>query len=385
MFSRLFRFSSLIAIVAVTATIACSDGCDDEPEAPAAGERIPGVSYLQFGTYHLCTIDDDRKVWCTGQNHFGQLGDGTTHQQSELVEVAGLGEMAGLAVGHFDTTCAWNDDGELFCWGSNTHGVLADEDLTYSTTAVRIDGLPPVVDVDLGAFHACAVTAAGEVYCWGSNESGQIGAGEDIEEIIRAPRKVEGIDYAVRVGVGAEHSCALDQEGALYCWGSNQYGQVGLDLFGVLHVHHPDRVGEELGPVDDFDVAFQHTCATFGDSRQLHCWGRNQYGQFGLDDLDPRNKPAEVVEMIGVDEVATGEGQTCARIDNAVYCAGEVLRPVEEARETGEGYFFRKSAALEHAVELWGGILAICGPAHQHAIACRGVQAHDISGDIFED
>ena len=119
--------------------------------------------------------------------------------------------------------------------------------------------------------------------------------------------------------------------------------------------------------------------------RQLHCWGRNQYGQFGLDDLDPRNAPAEVSEMAYVDEVATAEGQSCARIDDDVYCAGEVLRPVETARETGEGYFFQESAALEHATELWGGILAICGRAQQHAVACRGVQAHDISGDIFEE
>lgn len=375
----------LLLLAAVFTIVACGDSCDDDAEEPGDVPRIPDVEYVQFGTYHVCTLDDDHKVWCTGQNHFGQLGDGTTHQQSDLGEVAGLGEMSGLAVGHFDTTCAWNDDGELYCWGSNTHGMLADEDLSYSTTPVRIDGLPPVVDVDLGAFHACAVTEAGELYCWGSHESGQLGVGEGAGELVRTPQKVQGLDHVVGVGTGGEHTCALDQSGILSCWGSNQFGQVGLDLFGVLHVHHPDRVGADLGEVHDFDVAFQHTCATFGENRLLHCWGRNQYGQFGLDDLDPRNKPAEVAEMAYVDEVATAVGQTCARIDDDVYCAGEVLRPVEVARETGEGYFFRKSAALKHATELWGGILAICGPADEHAIACRGVQAHDISGDIFEE
>lgn len=361
--------------------------CDSDDDEPVDDDGIPAVEFIEFGTYHLCVIDEDGQPWCTGQNHFGQLGDGTVEQQSELTEVTGLANIRGLSVGYFDATCAYDEHGAAYCWGNNARGLLADRDLSYSSTPVRIEGLPPVVDIDVGTSHVCAVTEAGQLYCWGNHESGQLGLGEQAAdgEVIAQPRRVAGIDDVTGVAVGDEHTCAADRSDALYCWGSNEYGQVGLDLFGVLQVYEPRRIDEQLGEVHDFDVSFQHACATFGQRRQLHCWGRNQYGQFGLDDLRSRNKPIEVAEMAYVDEVATGVGQSCARIDDDVYCAGEILRPVNTARETGDGYFFRRSAALRHATELWGGALAVCGPADEHAVACRGVEAEDISGELFDE
>ena len=372
------RHLIIIAILSLFVS-ACSDGCsEEEPEE----EPPPGVERLHFGTYHVCTLDDRQTVWCTGSNDYGQLGDGTTTKRSDLTEVAELGPMVGLAVGFFDTTCAWNDEGELFCWGNNDHGVLADDELEYSSTPVRIDELPPVVDVSLGAFHACALTEEQRVYCWGNHSRGQLGIDIGVGPIVYTPTEVELLPAARKVRAGGEHTCAIDQEGTLYCWGHNGFGQLGLgdDLPGTTI---PRVVEGAPGNAVDLEVAFRHSCAVFGERRELYCWGTNDYGQLGLDDLERRTTPTEVPEIAYVDELAVAGGQVCVRIDRRVYCAGEVLRPVEMARQTGDGYFFTPSQSLHHTTELWSGVLAVCGRAETHAIACRGVQHQALGGDLF--
>ncbi len=371
------RITALGIVFLITA-VGCSDGCGEPEEAD---EEAPQVERLHFGTYHVCTLDDNAQIWCTGDNAAGQLGDGTTTKRSHLTEVVDLGPMTGLAVGYFDTSCAWNDEGELFCWGNHEQGVLGNADEDSSTRPVRIEDLPPIIDVTLGAYHACALTEAGTVYCWGSNRAGQLGVGTGVGPIVDEPQKLEELESIQKIRAGGEHTCALDQQGTIYCWGNNDHGQLGLgELPGTTT---PEVLIEAPEGALDLEVSFRHSCALFGERRELYCWGNNDYGQFGLDDLESRSTPVEIPEIAYVDELAVGGGQICARIDDEVFCAGEVLRPVEVARQTGEGYFFTPSQALEHTTEMWSGVLAICGAADDRAIACRGVQHQDIAGDLF--
>src|SRR5690554_675797 len=88
---------------------------------------------------------------------------------------------------------------------------------------VPFDG---VVDVAAGLAHSCAVTGAGAVYCWGSNEYGQLGDGSSMDRV--TPVQVTGLDSGMQaVSVGRDHSCALSQGGAVWCWGRNSFGQLG--------------------------------------------------------------------------------------------------------------------------------------------------------------
>lgn len=369
-----------LATLLFIASISCGDGCEDKtPEDP------PGIELLQFGTYHVCTLDEKSQIWCTGKNSEGQLGDGTTSHRSELTQVVDLDAMTGLAVGYFDTTCAWNDDGHVYCWGNNEHRVLGDDDLELSSQPVRIDGLPPVIDVTLGAYHACALTESGHVYCWGNNVRGQLGIGRDAGAVVSTPQRVKHLENIRKIQAGGEYNCAFDANGALSCWGDNSHKQLGLGSVDVTTVDEPALLVLAPAKTYDLEVSFRHSCALFGERRELFCWGNNDYGQFGLDDLEPRNLPTAVPDIAYVDELATATGQVCARIDGEVYCAGEVLRPVEAARDSGEGYFFRPSQALKHTTELWSGVLAICGHSDEHAVACRGVQHTALSGEIFEE
>ncbi len=377
MASRCKRTGFLVVTALLLAS--CSDNCGTPPEPV---EDPPGIERIHFSTYHLCTLDEARKVWCAGGNASGQLGDGSTRERSGLVRAAGLEEMTGIAVGLFDTSCAWNDEGELYCWGNNDRHVLATDEFTNSARPVPIEDLPPIENVTLGAYHACALTKEAEVYCWGDNREGQAGLGDRVNQAT-TPTKVVELTDVKKVVAGAEHTCAITTGGILYCWGKNDHGQLGQGSDSLVRATSPQVVGLVPGPAVDLDLSFNHSCATFGERRRLYCWGNNDYGQLGVDDLESRNAPTEIPEIAYVDHLAAGGGQVCARVDEKVYCAGEVLRPVEVARQTGEGYLFRPSPALEDATELWSGVLAICGPLQNHSVACRGIEHRSLTGELF--
>ncbi len=135
-------------------------------------------------------------------------------------------------------TCAVDFEGAVRCFGDNSYGQLG----IGSRTPVGLDETPfeAGLDVPLGAparsisgglYHTCAVSTAGAVYCWGGNDSGQLGLGhtddwgDDPGEV---PEAVPLTDLAVQVVAGAAHTCALLTDGSVSCWGDGSVGQLGL-------------------------------------------------------------------------------------------------------------------------------------------------------------
>ncbi len=379
-----WRWAVVGWVMGWAALVGCTDGCQTSSEEVEAEGPPPATVKMQFGTFHACVLDEAQNIWCVGQNDRGQLGDGSTSSQSQLVQVYGDQEWVDVAVGYFDVTCGIDERSELYCWGNNAHGMLADDGLEMSSLPVPIEGMGEVRQVALGTSHGCALNEEGEVYCWGRNEQGQLGLGPDLPPVVWEPTRVEGLEGVEQVQVGAEYGCALTEGGEIYCWGTTVQGQVGADIFGELYADRPRQVSvEEDGESKQakaLAVGFDHACALFGERRQLYCWGRNRYGQLGLSDLDSRNAPAKVVEMAYVDEVAVATGQSCARIEDQVYCAGEVFVEADEVEAGDGGTYFSPSHALRQAETLWSGVVGVCGPAggpQGDAVACRGVQRSD--------
>ncbi|MDF2693896.1 MAG: repeat domain protein, partial [Labilithrix sp.] len=124
--------------------------------------------------------------------------------------------------------CAVSTDGRLFCWGRAGNAMLG---LGY----VRDERLPVEVSlaerwphqVSLTESHSCAATTQGSVYCWGGlNERGQLGVAQ--EGVTLVPRRAEGLpEDIVSVAVGFHSTCALAKNGVVWCWGWNDYGQLG--------------------------------------------------------------------------------------------------------------------------------------------------------------
>ncbi len=125
--------------------------------------------------HHACAVLSDGSVWCWGTNGSGQLGDGTMTTSMVPVNVAGLGDAVGVAVGS-DHSCARLRDGSVWCWGANYSGQLGGPAGANMLQPVQVQGIPPADDLVTGCDYSC-IRSASEIWCWGDNSHGALGDG----------------------------------------------------------------------------------------------------------------------------------------------------------------------------------------------------------------
>jgi alpha-tubulin suppressor-like RCC1 family protein len=125
-----------------------------------------------------------------------------------------------------EQTCAAAAKNRVWCWGYNQVGLGDEAHTRQSSVPVKIS-LLAVTALATGAMHACAVQYNGRrVECWGQNGMGQLGDGRQEGEA-RIPVHPPGMTGVVALSAGATHTCAIKDDGSLWCWGLNAHGQLG--------------------------------------------------------------------------------------------------------------------------------------------------------------
>jgi uncharacterized protein YjdB len=218
-----------------------------------------------------------------------------------------------------------------------TSGVLADTVLFFQVGPVKWDGLAA------GRAHTCGFAGdeyggvTSDVYCWGDNSRGQLGLPSSVADSpvpVRVP--LDGVTVA-QVSAGDDYTCARTFTATVYCWGSNQYGQLGYassdDCGGIDCSRTPTVVPGvrslhvSAGPEHACSNIQQISFMGFGTPPHIDCWGRNQYGQLGVDPTGtPFTSTPVVVAPIpatgGIDGLAAFGGTTCFVISNVRRCMG---------------------------------------------------------------
>lgn len=173
-----------------------------------------------------------------------------------------------------------------------------------------------MVQVAAGGDATCALRSDGAVFCWGHDDLGQLGDGTPGESRF-TPMQVSLPGAAVAVALGDSHSCAIVMGGDLYCWGDNGDGQVGAGSTDAV-IASPTHVAGRTATVA---VGGAHTCLLDFDGT-LFCWGNNAQGQLGFAGSG-RNAPERVTLSGVVAPIALGQDFTCARMSDAtVSCWG---------------------------------------------------------------
>jgi alpha-tubulin suppressor-like RCC1 family protein len=291
--------------------------------APTKVGTATSWAAVACGAYHSLAVTSDDKFAACGANFVGQVGIGypTYRNSPEQIGSVGGWTTVDAALGHGAGVRA---DGTLWNWGRNFKGELG-PGMGNATAAVQVgtDGDWQSVscgDYTDGGFTA-AIKQSHTLWTWGDNAVGQLGLG-DVEGRTEPTRVGTATDWAAVAcsdGVGTEgrvllgepytlddHALALKQDGSLWAWGSNSYGQLGLGLGSTAERHSPVRVGSDnewatIACGDDYSLAIK----TDGG---LWAWGHNEFGQLGLGDKVDRNTP---IQVAGTDwkAVACGSGR----------------------------------------------------------------------------
>ncbi|MCB1395707.1 MAG: chromosome condensation regulator RCC1 [Rhodobacter sp.] len=249
-------------------------------------------------------------VWATDGTPAGDVAFTSDGTPLGTVALAALGPDQGRVVGGESHGCAIAVDGQVQCWGWNGDRQLGDGTLTNRPAPVTVQGLPggdPVVQLAAGGRHTCAVTESGALWCWGYNASGQLGVGTITQVFV--PVQVPGFGAGTRhVAAGGNHTCAVDAAGGAWCWGSNIYGQLGD---GTLDRRtSPTAVPGFASGVAQVAAGERHSCFVLTNGR-VRCWGDNTFGQLGDGTTTASLLPVPVVNGRRTAQLAAGAYHTC--------------------------------------------------------------------------
>lgn len=255
------------------------------------------------------------------------------------------------------------------------------------------------IAVALGKDHSCALMEDSTVKCWGMNGFSQLGAESSdrcalffagfFEDCSELPLSVEGLDGVVQIAAGSYHTCALRNDGLVWCWGWNAFAQLGAvttDLCvreGVGDTSPCSRTPlqvEDFGEVVHLEAGTFHTCAVAADGT-MWCWGANPGGQLGTGVRigGGTMHPVMVPEMASVREAEAGGNYSCAMsMGGDVQCWGAGWNCQLGGgmfNETGSCQAHRRPVNVhdvEHTVSLAAGEVHTCAAREDGSVACWG-------------
>ncbi|HUS27081.1 MAG TPA: hypothetical protein VMZ53_01180 [Kofleriaceae bacterium] len=174
------------------------------------------------------------------------------------------------------------------------------------------------LDVATGRDHTCAIDGDGSVFCWGRNDYGQVNGATSGPKTI--PTQVTLPAAATRIAVGRDFSCA-NAGGDVYCWGNNDLGQLGVG--DVAERTGPVRINLGVAASDIVAGTF-HGCAVGAADGQVFCWGQNQHFAVGTATLDAVvPTPTALTGVTGVRAISLGHRHGCAvSTDGMTRCWG---------------------------------------------------------------
>ena len=285
---------------------------------------------VDAGYTHSIAKSKDGDIYLWGSNLYGQLNDLTYEQKARPIGIAKLKDSnktsAGLnqsgfilkdhnfisfganaigsAKGNFkdlsvggNHTSVIKDNGTLWSYGSNSAGQLGNFGISDQSTFVQeYSKATNWLQTSAGDSFNVAIQNNGTLWGWGKNDYGQIG--NHVYNQVRQPYQEDNNETNWKsVSAGGEHTCALKTDGTLVCFGNNEYGQLGDGTFDSNKTKRSQVINPDGNRWIRVDCGFNHTLA-LDSNNTLWGWGRNYYGELGQGDTTNRNTPQKILKNV---------------------------------------------------------------------------------------
>ncbi|SEL27203.1 RCC1 domain-containing protein [Paenibacillus sp. OK003] len=302
-----------------------------------ADQQLSKQPLIYTGESFSGVINSDGSIWSWRDNRYGQLGRGEKSTRREPVpKLANKMELNIVQVSTtVDSTYALSSEGEILAWGYNYDLGNGSLDLGYIPSPVLIkrdQKLTDIILVDGGEHYGTAVRKDGTVWSWGVDSYGQLGVGASklrqkiYASQVKGPGDVGYLKNIVSVSAGRNHTVAIDEDGTIWTWGKNSFGELGKP--DILSSNIPVHLSDAFNQVKAVSAGSSFTIALKSDGT-VWGWGNNSYGQFGDGTLQDSYTPVQVKGPTGegfLDQIVairSGGSHTLAlRVDGTVWSWG---------------------------------------------------------------
>uniref|UniRef100_A0A3Q2ZM27 HECT and RLD domain containing E3 ubiquitin protein ligase 3 n=1 Tax=Kryptolebias marmoratus TaxID=37003 RepID=A0A3Q2ZM27_KRYMA len=256
------------------------------------------ITMVSCGRAHSMAINEQGQVFAWGAGEGGQLGLGAVEAAVRIPRlVKRLCDHSISQVMCGNQHCmALSRDGQLFTWGQNTNGQLGlgkGEPSKLSPHPLKSLAGIPLAQITAGGDHSFALSLSGAVFGWGKNRAGQLGLNDKQDRAVPCHIKFLRSQKVVYISCGDEHTAALTKDGGLFTFGDGSWGQLGHG--STNNELLPRRVLELMGTeVSQITCGRHHTLALVPSSSVVYAFGCNSHGQLGMGLLGDSRSPFPV-------------------------------------------------------------------------------------------
>ncbi len=268
---------------------------------------------ISAGGYHSLILNSDGQIYAFGSNDNGQLGLVDTIDINTPTLIPSLINIISISSGgHY--SIALTMDGKLCAFGCDDNGQLGlgdDEDIN---NPMLIPSLTNIIAISSGCHHSLALTMDGYIYSFGCNNNGQLGLGKlntrqgDYHNYRNIPTLIPLLSNIIAISTGHDHSLALTVNGCVYGFGSDRYGQLGLEKLNTQSDNKNRKTPTlipSLSNIIAISAGDQHSLV-LTDNGQVYAFGSNISGQLGLGDNNCRRFPTLVPSLTNIIAISAG-------------------------------------------------------------------------------
>jgi alpha-tubulin suppressor-like RCC1 family protein len=307
------------------------DGKTDEHYVgtPTLVQGIKNVIQVSCGKFHTAVITSDGVLYTFGSGKYGTLGDGRTddHSVGTPTLVQGIENAIQVSCGSSHTAVI-TSDGYLYTFGWGQYGVLGDGRTNFHSvgTPTLVQGIKNAIQVSCGAYHTAVITSDGFLYTFGHGRYGVLGNGRNDDHSVGTPTLVPGIINAIQVSCGVNHTAIITSDGSLYTFGPGMFGRLGDGRTNFHSVGTPTLV-QGIENAIQVSCGDDHTAVITSDG-SLYTFGGGYLGRLGNGRTDDHSvgTPTLVPGIENAIQVSCGKFHTAViTSDGSLYTFGYEL------------------------------------------------------------